>query len=71
MINRSKHLPIYILLIGIILFSVGINIVFYNRILILQDFMVGANPWVDLEQFHSMKQEIQRLQNDKYKILPN
>lgn len=71
MINRSKHLPIYTFLIGIILFSVGTNIVFYNRILILQDFMLGANPWVDLDHFHSMKQEIKRLQNNKYLIPTN
>lgn len=58
---RSKHLPIYTMLIGLLLLSVATNILFYNRILILQDFLFESNPWVTSDEFNSMKLEINKL----------
>jgi hypothetical protein len=68
--HRSKHLPIYSLLIGLLLLSVGTNIIFYNRILILQDFVVGVNPWINVNQFELLQKEIYRLENEKYQMVP-
>lgn len=69
--HRSKHLPIYTFLIGLLLLSVGTNIVFYNRILILQDFIIGLNPWMTVDQFDLIQKEIIRLENEKYDIVPS
>lgn len=70
--NRSKHLSIYTFLIGILLLSIGMNIVFYNRILILQDFIIGFKPWVTDNEFELLKKEISRLEQDRYEIFqPN
>ena len=69
---RSKHLPIYTFLIGLLLLSIGTNVLFYNRILILQDFIFGVNPWVTVDQLGLIEQEITRLENEKYQIIsPN
>lgn len=68
--HRSKHLPVYTLLVGLLLLSVGTNVLFYNRILILQDFIIGLNPWVTVNQFDLIKQEITRLEQEKYQIVP-
>ncbi len=46
------------------------NIIFYNRILILQDFITGFNSWVTPDQFDHFRQEINRLDNEKYQIVP-
>ena len=67
---RSKHLSIYTFLVGMLLFSIGMNIIFYNRILILQDFITGCNPWVTEDEFDRFRQEIDRLDNEKYQIVP-
>ena len=67
---RSKHLPIYTFLIGMLLFSIGTNILFYSRIMILQDFIMGSHPWMTVDQFDHIQQEIQRLENEKYQIIP-
>lgn len=70
--HRSKHLPIYTLLIGLLLLSIGTNCLFYNRILILQDFIIGLNPWVSINQFELLQKEISRLEKEKYQIVsPN
>jgi hypothetical protein len=67
---RSKHLPIYTFLVGMMLFSIGTNIIFYNRITLLQDFIMGSNPWMTVDQFDHIQKEIQRLENEKYQIVP-
>jgi hypothetical protein len=67
---RSKHLPVYTFLVGMLLFSIGTNILFYNRIMILQDFIMGSNPWMTVDQFDHIQKEIQRLENEKYQIVP-
>lgn len=69
MINRSKHLPVYSILIGLLMVSVGFNIIFYHRISNLQDFIKGLNPWISVEHFDLMKTEINRLENEQYKII--
>lgn len=72
MSNRSIHLTIYSFLIGCLLFSIGTNLFFYNRILILQDFLLGTNKWISNEDFDLVKQEISRLEKEKYQIVtPN
>jgi hypothetical protein len=54
-----------------LLFSVGANILFYNRIMILQDFIIGSNTWMTVDQFDYIQEEIQRLANEKYQIVPS
>jgi hypothetical protein len=66
MCNRSKHLPVYTLLIGLLIISFATNILFYNRILILQDFVSGINPWISTPELESIKKEINWLSNQKY-----
>jgi hypothetical protein len=68
---RSKHLTAYTFLIGMLLFSVGTNILFYNRIMILQDFIIGSNTWMTVDQFDHIQEEIQRLANEQYQIIPS
>lgn len=70
--NRSIHLTIYSFLIGLLLLSIGTNILFYNRILILQDFLLGTNNWMTTEQFDLVAEEISRLEKEQYQIIePN
>jgi len=68
--NRSKHLTIYTFLIGLLLLSFGFNLVFYNRVIILQEHIISANPWVDVKQFDLLEKEIDRLDSEKYQIVP-
>lgn len=68
MTQRSKHLSVYALLIGLLILSFATNILFYNRILILQDFITGSNPWISKEEFISIEKEINRLSENKYTI---
>ena len=67
--NRSKHLTTYTFLIGLLLLSFGFNLVFYNRILILQEHIISANPWVDVKQFDLLEKECDRLDSQKYQII--
>lgn len=66
--HRSKHLPIYTFLIGMLILSIGTNVLFYNRILILQDFIFGPNHWVTVDQLNLFEKEISRLENERYQI---
>jgi hypothetical protein len=66
--NRSIHLTLYSIIIGCLLFSIGTNIFLYNRILILQDFLIGANTWITKDQFNIIKEEIERLEKEKYQL---
>jgi uncharacterized membrane protein len=68
MSNRSIHITVYSFLVGCLMFSIATNLFFYNRILILQDFLLGANTWITKDQFNSIKEEITRLEKDKYQI---
>ena len=69
MTNRSKHLTLYTMLIGLMLLSVCFNILFYGRILILQDFVKATNPWVSVQEFDMFKKELLRLEKTKYEII--
>jgi hypothetical protein len=66
MMYRSKHLTIYTFLIGCLIFSLCTNVLFYGRILILQDFLKGSNPWVSIEELNSLRKEIDKLSNVEY-----
>lgn len=68
MINRSKHITIYSLLIGILFLSIGFNFMFYHRLVILQEFIKTTNPWVTNSELNLIEQEINRLENTKYQI---
>jgi hypothetical protein len=72
MINRSKHLPVYTMLVGLMLLSVGFNFFLYGRILILQDFIKETNYWVSVQELDMFEKELLRLENTKYNIVsPN
>lgn len=70
MIDRSKHLTIYSFIIGLLLLSFGFNLIFYNRIVILQEYIGSTNPWLSVKQFDLLKKEIDRLDGEKYQIVP-
>jgi hypothetical protein len=70
MIDRSKHLTTYTFLIGLLLLSFGFNLVFYNRILIFQEHIISTDPWISVQEFNSIKKEINRLENERYQIIP-
>jgi hypothetical protein len=67
--NRSKHLTTYTFLVGLLLLSFGFNLVFYNRIVILQEYVGSTNPWVSVKQFDLLEKEIDRLDSQKYQII--
>jgi hypothetical protein len=67
--NRSKHLTTYTFLVGLLLLSFGFNLVFYNRIVILQEYVGSTNPWVSVKQFDLLEKEIGRLDSQKYQII--
>ena len=69
-IDRSKHLTTYTFLIGLLLLSFGFNLVFYNRILIFQEHIISTDPWISVQEFNSIKKEINRLENERYQIIP-
>jgi len=69
MIDRSKHLTTYTFLVGLLLLSFGFNLVFYNRIVILQEYVSSTNPWVSVKQFDLLEKEIGRLDSQKYQII--
>lgn len=68
MTDRIKNLPVYVMLVGCLLISFGFNLILYNRVIILQDFIKGINPWMSVEQFDLLKTEIDRLESQKYNI---
>jgi hypothetical protein len=68
--NRSKHLPVYTCLVGLLLLSFGFNLILYSRISILQEYIISTNPWVSLKQFDLLEKEIDRLDSEKYQIVP-
>jgi hypothetical protein len=39
--------------------------------MILQDFIIGSNTWMTVDQFDYIQEEIQRLANEKYQIVPS
>ena len=67
MMYRSKHLPWYTFLVGLLFLSVSFNYLFYTKIKTLNSYI---NPWVSVEQFNSIELEIHRLENERYQIIP-
>ena len=69
MINKSKHPILYSLLICSLLISSGLNIIFYNRLTVLQELIQNVNPWwMNINEFEHIKSEINRLEKEQYKI---
>ena len=65
-----KISPLNLILSGLLLFSVGINCVLYSRIIILNEFITSLNPWMTVDEFDHLRQEIDRLDSEKYQIVP-
>lgn len=65
MTNRSKNLPIYILLIGALVFSVSYNIYQAQKIETLEN-TITCNSFLDPFDYNKIKEEIMRLENVKY-----
>ena len=59
-----------LILSGLLLFSVGINCVLYSRIIILNEYIKNINPWMTVEEFDYLREEINRLDSQKYQIIP-
>jgi hypothetical protein len=70
MIYRSKHLPWYTFLVGLLFLSVSFNYLLYTKIKTLNSYISCVNPWMSVEQFISIQQEIHSLENERYKIIP-
>ena len=66
MIHRSKHLSVYVVLIGTLLFSVGFNILQYQRIKSLEH--LSSNSWVTDVEYQKIKQEIERLEKNPFGV---
>lgn len=62
---RSKHLPIYTFLIGILILSLSFNYYFYQKITELNQYISYTNYWVTPKEFQDFKQEIKRLESFK------
>jgi hypothetical protein len=66
MIHRSKHLSVYVILIGTLLFSLGFNIVQHKRIKSLEH--LSGNSWVTDVEYQKIKQEIERLEKNPFGV---
>ncbi len=60
MSNRSFHMPYYCLLVGLLLMSVGYNIILYNRIDQLK--IQNSPSWITSQEMQLIEQEIRRLE---------
>jgi len=65
-----KISPLNLILSGLLLFSIGTNCVLYSRIIVLNEFIKNTNPWMSVQEFDHFRQEIDRLDNEKYQIVP-
>jgi hypothetical protein len=65
-----KISPLNLILSGLLLFSIGTNCVLYGRIIVLNEFITSLNPWMTVDQFDHLRKEINRLDSQKYQIIP-
>lgn len=65
----NKHYSIYLVLLGLLTISIGLNFLFYNRINILQQYIIDTNPINNTDHLNLMKKEIERLEKTKYQII--
>lgn len=69
MVNRSKHLTLYSILFGIIIFLIGTNIMSYNRIQYLEKCLCENTMWLSAFEFQQIQNEIQRLEKETKSVL--
>jgi hypothetical protein len=62
---RSKHLPVYTILIGFLLMSFGYNLILYHRLSKANEFIDAMNPWMSVYEYNLLTKEIDRLDSDK------
>jgi len=62
---RSKHLPIYTILIGLLSVSFGYNIILNYRLNKSNEFISAVNPWVSLYEYNLLTKEIKKLESEK------
>ena len=63
---RSKYLPLVVLLSGMLLLSVGFNLIYISRIYSLDKISHNSNSPVSENELHNMMKEIKRLSNQTY-----
>ena len=65
MTNRIKNLPLFVLLIGGLIFSVSYNFYQAQQIEYLEN-TITCNSFLDPFDYNKIKREIMRLENVKY-----
>ena len=63
--HRSKHLPIYTMLIGLLSISFGYNLILNHRLNKANEFIRAMNPWISVYEYNLLTKEIERLESDK------
>lgn len=66
MTHRSFHLPIYTMLIGLLITSIGFNILAFNHIRETQQIANKSNCPVSDQELHNMMEEVKRLSKQTY-----
>lgn len=66
MTQRSVHLTIYTLLVGLILISFGYNLIAFSYLNQLQQVVGSDNPPVEDEELRKMMEEVKRLSKQTY-----
>jgi hypothetical protein len=65
-----KILSVQPIIVGILLISLCGNFALYARLQYLQNYVNEINYWVKPNEFDLLKKEIDRLENEKYQIIP-
>jgi hypothetical protein len=63
--HRSRHLPVYTILIGLLLMSVGYSFILYHRLSKANEFISAMNPWLSVYEYNLLTKEIDRLESEK------
>lgn len=65
MIDRSPHLTLYVIILGLLCFSMGYSFHLTQKINQLES-IIHCNTFIDPFDYERIKQEILRLENTKY-----
>ena len=63
--HRSKHLPIYTILIGLLLVSLGYNLILHHRLTKATEFIGAINPWISPYDYSLITKEIEKSESEK------
>lgn len=63
--HRSNHLPVYVILLGLLSMSFGYNLILNYRLTKANEFIRAMNPWVSQWEYSLLLKEIDRLESEK------